>query len=363
MINTEAEAGISEAARKSIQHQVNVGDFDKAYATFDVLKGSITPDDRDKIDGIIKAGLSKQEDNISLDLAESAFKAADGNQVLSQKIILSRSGGDGKVFSKAMSHVNTMYAVREKQKAKKNEDLFNSTYQEFTQTGAMNKEKFNAMDVETRNKLVAQLQKNGGQEAVVTDQAVFNSAMEQFDNMTYQEQLKVKVDSKYGAYVNSEDRELIKRRQALARKSIETDYASGQKWNPRVLKDTEKRFADKLGLDIKSSKMRPVKRMIYDRYTEILEQNPKITERQIEMQLTRDLDNKTQVSKELGFFSRTLNRFGADIEPEISTGVPETLSNGIPDATAAKIRAAALKGGKGDLTDAEVEAVFNSMQR
>ena len=360
MIQTEVDAGTSDAIRKTIQQQVNVNAFDKAQETLGRNFERINPEDRVKIMKLINKGLKDREDTSALSISEEAWTISGGDLVVAENYILAKTKDNGSLFKKATSLLESKFAIRQKQEKQENEDRYNDLYDTYTQTGNLDQAAYKRLPPDDRVKLVTTLNKNKGGEAVITDQEALTQINTQLDRMTNEDIVKIDVNKQYKSVLSADDRELIIRRQNYARKMIETKYDHGQKWSPGVYNEVTRDFAPQLGIMEGSEEYSQLKFLVQDRYAQILSENPKITEQEIRRRLIRDVRDKTMQTEDRSYF------FGLFGDKEALKDLPETIrpdrSVNIDSSWVKKIQSARIQAGKRPYTEDELQAYAEYLQ-
>jgi len=231
-----------------------------------------------------------------LSMAEEAWQVSGGDLVGAEKHVLALSGNDGAVFRKAMAHVQTKAAIRDRQKKKNDEDMFNELYDQKINTNRMDPELYTRLsksDPEKLNQLVDRLNKNRGRQAVVSNPEVFDRADAMMNNMTDEEIVKLDLQKLYQSDLSAKDISLLQDRKNYSRKRIDTQFASGQKWNSSIYNEVTSDFAAQFGFMKETPEYSELKFMVQDRYAQIIKENPKITESEIRRKLIREVNEKT----------------------------------------------------------------------
>ncbi len=248
MIDAQVVAGSSEAIRKSIQQQLVVNEFEKAAGTLKLFENEIVPDDRVKILKMINTAQKKEKVSRSIALGEEAFRLADGDLVMAEKIILSRVGDNLDDFKTAMDHAKGKATIRETQKKKNIEKTFTEQYDRFIKTGSFDNAAMKLLPPEETNKLVEMINKNKGGPAIVTDQAAKVKIFNEVDRMSDQEFVALDVNKVYAPYLSAKDREILEVQQRYTRKNIASEYTHGQKYNRSIPRDVAFSFMQSLGI-------------------------------------------------------------------------------------------------------------------
>ena len=287
MMDAEVEAGVSEAVRKSVQMQIAADRYDLVDDTVTRLADRITPDDRVKIAKMVETGKAKQEDTRSLAIATQAYQTSDGDLQQAEKFIRAASGTDAKLYAKSLQMVKTRSQIDEDAKDKREDDAYNQGYDDIMKTGQVSSPVRNILPPKKLNELISNASKNRGKPAVVTDWETFDKAKRDMDRMTDEDIAKLNLQKMYQHSVNVEDIKTLEKRQEVSKTRIDKGFASGGKYKTAVPDRITKIFAKDLKYREKTAEYSKLQRLITDAYSDILIENPKITDQDVDRKLIR----------------------------------------------------------------------------
>jgi len=112
--------------------------------------------------------------------------------------------------------------------------------------------------------------------------------------MTDEDIVKINLNKSLQHSVNVEDIKTLEKWQATARTRIEKGFASGGKYKTAVPDRVSNMFVKEMGIRPKSSEAAKIQRLVSDVYGDILIENPKISDLEVDRKLIRAARNAIQ---------------------------------------------------------------------
>lgn len=366
LIMSEMQAAVSETIYRSIVQQVNVEDFDTASKTVEMFFDRITPDDRTKIMKVINSGLKDSQDDRALDLVNMAWQTQGEDDIARlERFITTNAGGDPDLRNKALSIAQSRHKIQKQAKEDRMDQIEAQIYNEVISGGQINQDLFMQLDPQRRNSLVTLLNKNNGGPAVVTDRNKYDQILQAWDNMSNEDIVKINVDERYRAWLSADDRNALRTKQDFLRRQMRGDWQQGQKWSDNVWKAVAKNFSE--AQRFRGADAARINRLAMDEYARLMDENPRITRRELTLKLKKALWERAIVEKEdPSWVDRALGFFGIETEPDKIQSLGESLAPERPIALdpswVRTVQEERIRKGKKPLNESELIRFFQFYQ-
>lgn len=363
-VANEAKVAVSSGLLRAIQFQSSVDDTRRAKEILLGYESEMSDTDKVKANKAIEAAESSIQSRASIDKADAILEQTQGDLVKAEKLAAD-SAGNVREYNQVMSVVKNKNFVQKEQKKSLEESATAEAYSRVLNGKGYEdviKKLPPDMQVSLRQEIADTLNKNNGSPiAVVTDWNRYNQA---FDEL----------------YSTEGGREAIRNPNWIASKrghiaptqmtALEAEwnrlYRSESAAQARVNRSTSQsaqqqfdKFVEEKGIfDPETLGTQRANFMQF--YNNIIERNPKISARELELQINAHLNKSFQEKKGRELFSPSTWFNTQDRVFEISTEAPRV---DVHSSWVDLVRAKAKAEGRPELTDEQVDRVLKASAR
>jgi hypothetical protein len=306
------QKGVSETIRRSVEQQIRGGNVRGASNIAQLHNNKLIPSDRDKVNKLFKTAEENEATRLPLDMATQIMKETDGDLVKAEAMAREMSP-DFQTYKKVRDTIQTQFRLQKSEIERADTEVMAGITEKLNAGKMPNSAEINSIqNFETRSKFVAQINKNRGANASVTDQTVYNELLDKLSNATPEEAARVNLSAQK-PFLGAEDyTRLEKLKTDLSKKLSDGRYRASQSDFRQV-----RAMVNQFSRGKTKSQQKQIMNLAMAEYERVRDANPNYTIGDIRKSVTNRLfKDGVQVVEEKGFFgTKKVTKIAETLDP------------------------------------------------
>jgi hypothetical protein len=284
----EAEIGVSKAIKNAIQYQLASENIGLAKQTVQEMLPRITEEDQIEMKKMLDRAETDQESSIALSIANEAQSIFGDNVEAQERYVTQLSDGNVEQYNKAMTVLRGRAAIRDKAEKDRQDDTHDRLYDQYMKTGDMDQRLLKSLEPTKKNELFKMINANGGVEPVISRPGELERVTDMLSAMDDETLAEYDVQLRHQGTLSAQDLKVVQKLKSQAVKRIQGTFSGNQAFKSGIYKDVAKSFER----EVDKSDRRKLYRFLQERQLELIEQNPRLTDRDLRNTLIRETKDK-----------------------------------------------------------------------